>query len=581
MNTEIGIKVENGKIIVCESDAFEENTLKTCEEVDLFINNQKAKLGVKYPVKAEDKIYYKSCVIEPKRNIDLIISKDRLEAKIVITYSNGYTYKLINKPALKHLVLKTEKIEIPCEDKYTVNDIEVLLNSNRICCGIDYDNITRSLEGTDQNGILVAKGIKCIDDIPSRLDILIDTEIKRVENSGKNNIDYRNRLVMPSVNQGDIVAKILPRIDGCDGINIFGKQLKKKSIKDLKDFIGEGCKLINDEVIAERSGRPMFKAKKLVINETLELKTVDIKTGNINFAGNVTVSSRIESGSNIRCGGYFEANGPIDSAKIICNGNSEVRAAIVNSVLLTGAYDIEKIEYLNILKEFNSILECLITTIKTIHEKIPEKPIGQIFKFLLEQRYKKLNVLGIQIVSHNIKTGIVDSDLLEFLRTRLINFGALNIYSFSEIIDFQSIVLNQIDDLNTETMIILNSVINYSQKAVIKATGDIIIKGMGSYQSIIQAFGNITFENENSICRGGSILSEYGNLTFGTIGSLGCIKTTAICKKDDAIICAQIAYAGTIFIIDNKRIVLENHIKNLKVYLNEDMDIIFSGDILM
>ena len=63
--------------------------------------------------------------------------------------------------------------------------------------------------------------------------------------------------------------------------------------------VREGCKVENDKVIATIEGRPNVKNGIFSVNRVLETKhDVDIKTGNIDFIGDVVISGSVKDGMN-------------------------------------------------------------------------------------------------------------------------------------------------------------------------------------------------------------------------------------------------------------------------------------------
>ena len=72
--------------------------------------------------------------------------------------------------------------------------------------------------------------IKCVDDIPKKLELCINTEATKINDDDSKVINYRNRVILPNVEAGEVIAKIIERVDGNNGEDIYGKILKKKSI---------------------------------------------------------------------------------------------------------------------------------------------------------------------------------------------------------------------------------------------------------------------------------------------------------------------------------------------------------------
>lgn len=565
-----GAKVENGKIIVNDNNADENITIKTCEGINLFINGVMVPYGLKYRITSSDEIKYEPQVIEPTRKMQLEISEDKMEARLTVIYKKGYTFRLVDKPWLKNLALRAEKIKSEEYKQYRVDEVKELLSKEKIKFGINISKIFQAILGTGEEGIIVAQGIKCVNDKPKRLELCINTEERKIKDDNKTTLNYRNRVILPNVEEGQVIAKVVQRIEGNNGEDIYGKVLKKKSIKDPKLLVGEGCEIRDDVVIAQYSGRPVFKSNILTISKTLTLNTVNIKTGDVNFSGNVIVNGKVESGSNIKCGGFLQINGTIDNSKIVSNGDSTYKSAILNSVILTGAYDVEKTTYLNILKEFLKNIKSLLDVAENLYDKATGKSIGEIIEFLIEQRYKEINKLGVQILAHNIKLGITDSSVLDFIRTKLLNMGAVNIKSINQFILFKEEIENIIDDLSTDAVIKLDCTLSYIQKCAVKATGNVFIKGMGSYQSQIYALESVIYEDKDAICRGGTIQAVNGDIKLGTVGSMGGIKTEINCNNTKGVIEVEVAYAGTLFIIGRMKYLVKDNIRHVKVYLDED-----------
>ena len=94
MTEQIGIKIENGSIVVNDAMCEETVTIKTCNNINLYVNDNEVPYGVNYPITSLDKIKYTSYTEQPSKSMKLIVSEDKLEARLIITYKNGLTYKL-------------------------------------------------------------------------------------------------------------------------------------------------------------------------------------------------------------------------------------------------------------------------------------------------------------------------------------------------------------------------------------------------------------------------------------------------------------------------------------------------------
>ncbi|WP_243145962.1 Jag N-terminal domain-containing protein [Clostridium chromiireducens] len=119
-SVENGAKVESGKIIVTDND-LGEITIKSCDNIKLYINGELCNEKRAYKVTQFDKISYKGVKTEASKNVKITISKDKMEAYICIEYIPEYIYKLKDKPNLMNLALKAMKIQGDLPVKYKRN----------------------------------------------------------------------------------------------------------------------------------------------------------------------------------------------------------------------------------------------------------------------------------------------------------------------------------------------------------------------------------------------------------------------------------------------------------------------------
>ena len=574
MTEHIGIKVENNKIIVNDAIGEETVTIKTCSNINLFVNDNEVPHGVKYPVTSLDKIKYTSYTEEPSKSMKLIVSEDKLEARLIINYKKGLTYKLLDSPICRDLSLAEEKVETECSEKYSIIDIKNYLSEQGIVFGIQINKILMCINGTDEKGIVVASGVKCIDDIPKRLKMIVDTKAKKLNNEDSEFVDYRNMMQMPNVESGQTIAVVEDRIEGNDGCDVYGSKLKKKTIKDPQNLVGRGCRIDGRNVIALQPGRPIFKSNSLIIQSVINVDAVNIQTGNINFAGDVNVRGRVSEGSQIRCCA-LDVLDAVDRSKIIANGNITIHSVVLNSVILAAEYNIERAEYLKVLREIDKDIDVIISEAQILLERTEgHKSIGTIVQFLIEQRHKSLTKKCMTVITYNIKNGITDSEGLEFIRTKVLNMGAVNIVDIDEIKRFHKVIKDNIEEISREKELKVDCAVEYAQGSNIKATGNITVTGSGCYQTNIYAGGNITFNNEAAICRGGILQSREGNIKLSQVGSEASIKTVIECCNEKAVIEAKEAFANTTFVIGNRRTVLKDNCRNVKLFVDHDEDTI-------
>ncbi|AGX43199.1 DUF342 domain-containing protein [Clostridium saccharobutylicum] len=577
MQTVVGAKVENGKIIVCKKPSDNDSetvTIKSCDGIELLINGQPCDNKTLYTITELDKIEYISKKTEAIRNFNIETSEDKMKCYVIVEYIPEYTYELVDKSIHRNLALKTKRVEGNYPNKYTISEAKEILKKNNIIEGIIYRNLIEACSSLKCENMLIATGIPAVDDKPTEIKILFDLEEKKVLNElSEDKIDYKNLYSIANIEAGQLLAEIIPSEIGKDGKNICGEILKRKSIKDKPIKIGEGCKIDNDKIIATKTGRPCCKKGIVSVNSVYSIDNVDLKSGNIRFSGNVDISECISEGMEVKAGNAVNVVKNIDSAKVVASGEINVKGNVINSTLFTGQIDMEKKLYLDNLKEYNSILEQIIHTVNEVLESNNNfKKIGEIVKILIEKRFKTIPKLSLNIITHSICEDDGNIELVNFIRNKMMALNVLKIKSLEELSQLKELLENEIDFFSDGIIVPADIKIGYCQDCVIKSTGNIIIDGKGEYVSTLTALENIEFTQKDSVARGG-IISAGKNIKLGIVGSPAGVVTRLEVAKT-GIITANIAYINTVFCFDKKSRILDVSGKDIKAYMKEDGEII-------
>lgn len=567
-----GIEAEDQKInIFGDIEDDHKFTIKTPQNGSIYINGNLCEKNNRYSVSKVDEIKYEPEITEPKRNISISVSDDRMEAYVKVEYLCGYIYKLVDCKTDNHLALRTEKCVNGQSNFYTSDEIIKYLKDNKIVFGIIDENIKECCTKSIEN-ILIAKGVAKMDDIPVRLEYTFDVNEndELIAPSIKNTngrIDYKNLHSIANVEKDDVLAKIKERIEGHNGKDVYGNIIKKKTIKNRPVKVGEGCEIRDDTVVATRKGRRSVKNDVLTVNNMYTVNEVNMKTGNINFVGDIQIYGNVTEGMQVKSGNTTTIGKNVESATIVSEGDIVINGSVLNSIVLAGAYDMDKKNYINTLKEYKNIIDNMTDAARKLVECSKDKNVGRVVKLLIEKRYKNIPRLSLSIVTYNIHEGIVDSELMNIIRNKIVGINALKIRRIGELSELSILLQNEID-FNDDVVIKLNTKIGYAQNSTIKSTGDIIVTGTGQFVSKLIAFNDIKFTMKDAVCRGG-VISAGGNIELKTVGSSAGVMTKIEVSKN-SIITADIAYPNTIFCFDGKSERLDEPSRDVKVYLSDE-----------
>lgn len=574
-----GIRVENGKIIVNENPLKDENiTIRPCEGIILRINGMVCE-NDNYRVTESDKIEYETSKSESSRNATLSVSDDRMEASINIKYIPEYEYTLKDTNTYKNLSLRLKRKTGKYPPKYTVMDIKEILKKAKITSGIIEENIIDACDGTFNENVLIAKGQKIIEDIPSQAKIFFDTEKKNlVSDDSMEKVDYRNVYSITGVEEGQVLAEILPGKEGKDGFDIYGKVLKRNKLRNNSIRAGKGCKLVGNKIISTRKGRPSSKNKVLSVNNIYEIKDVDINNGNINFVGDVQINGSVLDGMEVKAGNSITVQHNVEGAKLIASGEINIYGNAINATILAGAYDIDKKRYMEMLELYEENFNNLINGLEKLMIAEPRRRVGELVSLLIDNRYKEIPKLSLNIITYNINQGIQSSELLDGIRNKILGLNSSNIKSIDELYEIKDIIENEIGFFNDNMIIPLNSNIGYCQNSIVKATGNIVITGKGQYISKFTALKDIEFLRDKAVARGGSLCAG-GNIKLKTVGSNGGV-ITRLEVPESGIITADIAYQNTIFCFGKRHKMLDVASRNVKAYMKKDGEIVIEKFVL-
>ncbi|NRT73743.1 flagellar assembly protein A [Clostridium beijerinckii] len=577
---EFGAKIENGKIIITESNNKDEIiTIKTCPGVILIINGQKCD-GIT-PVTSRDKIEYKFEENEPTRNINISITDDKMEAYVDIKSIPAHIYELVDQEYQKNLTIKKKNFDDKYPPKYTVKELKELLKSN----GIKYGIIEKELETIcNEHNIekkIVAKGVPAVDDIPDEIQVLFhDSEELIHYKDSEEKVDYRNRFQIANVKVGDVIGRIVPGKLGSDGQDVFGTAVKRKTFKKTGVRLGEGCKLENNDIIAMSEGKPAYKANTFVVNKLYKVDQVDLKSGNIDFVGNVEVVGNVLEGMEVKAGNELHVGKNVESAILRSSGEIFIGGNILNSTVTAGCENVEKKQYLESLKSLAHIIYDLVDSTVQVkeHNLLGSKKDGEIIKILIENKFKSLPKICRNILNYNMSEGIQHSDVTTFIINKLLGLGPLKINNINEFDIFKELLDEEICEIEDLMVIPTNVHLAYAQGSTIEASGSIFITGKGQYTCNIIALENIEFTSEKAVCRGGT-LSAGSEIKLKTVGSAAGVSTVLKVSKKGRIT-ADIAYNNTIFCFGEKQIMLEVSSKNVEAYIDKTGEITIDKFIL-
>ena len=568
MGNDAGAKVVNGEIIVVDGSNEECITIKSSKNVNLFINNSKCEIYKVYEVTSSDKITYNCEKTKSDKKVNVIISEDKMKAYITVEYTPEIEYKLKDRESFINLAISTEIVYQKEPEHFTILELKKVLKENGVIYGIKEEELKLASEGSMQE-VLIAEGKKIVKDIPSEVKLFFTpTQMIFPEPDSNEQVDYKNLFRISNVNSGDRIAEIIPEIIGEDGINIFGKVVKREYIRKMPINISNGCKIEDNNIIATIDGKAHIANRNVSVNPVYTVESVNMNTCNIKFCGDIEVYNSVDDNMSVNAGGSLDVSQNINTSSVVTGGEITILGNAINSKILSGQIDIRKKEYSDVLVEFKNIVLKIIDSINELNLNSIKFETNDFIRTLTEKKFGDFQKLALNIVSLNIKNKTKRNKLVDFIKDKVLGYNILEMNSINDLFTLINILENEIDYYDKNIIVPLDIRIGYCQDCNIKSTGNIIIGGRGEYISKLTAMKDILFTKSNSVARGG-ILSAGGNISAGIVGSKAHIPTTLIVPKYGRI-SAAIAFTNTIFCFGKTKMILEETCENINAHFNEE-----------
>ncbi|MCH1623758.1 FapA family protein [Fredinandcohnia quinoae] len=241
-------------------------------------------------------------------DFDLNISKDRLTVYI----------NLINE----------DKPEIVSE-----SEINELLSSYGVTFGIKKDVIQQIASNLSVTSypLLIAEGQPPVKGQNGYLKLEVNVEGTK-ESLTEEVFNLRDIIKIPSVTKGQLVATIFSNTPGVPGKDVHGNEIQAIDGKPYRYRIGKNTIETNSRIYATLDGQVSFLNNNISVQPLFEVQgDLDLKTGNIDFIGNVTIRGNVPSGYTIKAGGDVSIYGLVEAAEIIAGGSIFISGGIVGS----------------------------------------------------------------------------------------------------------------------------------------------------------------------------------------------------------------------------------------------------------
>ncbi|MET3683603.1 uncharacterized protein (DUF342 family) [Alkalibacillus flavidus] len=538
--------VKNGTFYIKDHLEFYPMIDANAEGVTVYKNGKQIKDTT--IVSSSDEITFELEKYETSMDWSIDVTPDAIQAICKVKPSVITEYQLLDQADNRFLEIKTEKVDSRA-NFLEPEDIVNRLHELKISHGLDHAEIVKASESLEEAEFVVAKGKAPEPGESGYLDFKID--IHGQEGKPKLNedgtVDFRETKSIPSVSQGDIIAKIHPPIPGISGKNVYGDVTPPPNAHEAVVKAGKGIDIVGNQVVALDSGKPQVQTRGLLyqiqVLPTLVHRTdVSIETGNIHFTCDVEIWGSVQEEMTVKAAGDATISGHVDHGKITAGNSIYVKKNTINSHLSAGEGNLVISELSYTIEELSIELKQMLMAVRQLlkakafkSSDLDSQGIYSLLNILLDKKFKdipmKIKTYRGKVHEHR---EILDEewlDLAEQLKTLVRPVPNRLITSPEEI----ETIIEDVDRLyqiscnppEPNSEIVIANVMN----STVYCSGDISIIGDGSYHTDIHAGGKLEI---GGIVRGGDIYAQLG-IYVGEIGSKGGMKTYLTVPADQTI----------------------------------------------
>ena len=342
-------------------------------------------------------------------------------------------------------------------EKYEIADVIKEVEAAGIRFGFHRQKVEQMLENKIYNSEWkIAEGIKAVDGIDGFYDFKFNTNLDRKPKTKEDGtVDYWSVQAIEVVKEGQVIAVYHDPVEGSNGMTVKGKMLPGKKGRPQPALTGRGFERSKDNhtYISSIDGKIDLQKTRIMISPVYEVQgDVGLKTGNIDFRGDVVIHGNVPAGAVVKATGSITIDGTVESSIIIANKDVIIRGGMLGGgkgvITTKGSLNVKFIEHAEVKAEgpvtTDSAIDCRIVSNDRVIMQGKRASIigGVVYAAKGVEAYNFGNNYGVKT---EIYTGVNKE-----IKQQLISFEK-NIMEAEDMINKINAGIKQIDDVAAET----------------------------------------------------------------------------------------------------------------------------------
>ncbi len=452
------------------------------------------------------------------------LSPDRcsLELRIIVKQA-GQEFVLTDQPPSPHLTLSLSSQSLPLKDfeQTLCQDILQAIQNSGILKGIQAEGIRQAIKQVGE-WALVAKTPQPIHG-ENRLDFLFELPRPEADKA----LGFRIRWpFLETCLADEIILQRFFRPPGRPGYTVYGDLLKSEPAAEPALSATDNSVEISEfgEVFAKRAGLPIFDGERIRIAPLEQLSLEQNQAGLIHDSDHsISIEKNLSDQSRLWAKGFIEIQGNVNQSEIHSTESLIIHGSCIGSNLTAGGDSAARMRLLAPVTQLKQNMEALLSMYQDLESRVPFSqlpPSKDIFMRLLKTQFPNLiqETEHLRLLNKSLKQlHPRRTMLLKIVLSHFMNLSErpLNLKIFKDWLDKISAFRAE---LEPDATIGGDVYLGYAQKTNLVAKGSIFVLGEGSYNSDLQAGGDILFCGKPGYCREGT-LQARGRIVAGELGS--------------------------------------------------------------
>ena len=212
-------------------------------------------------------------------------------------------------------------------------DIEAFLRGKGVRFGVQDDVIEAFLEHHIYNTPLVlAEGKQPVHGRDARIEYYFNTNPSlKPKHNEDGSVDYHALNTICAVEKGDKLATLYPMDQGEPGMDVFGKAIPPRTVKNRVLEYGRNITVSEDglNLYSDVTGHVSLTDGKVFVSDVYEVPAdVDTTTGDIDYAGRVHIRGNVRGGFTVIAKDDIVVEGSVEDAMLQAGGDIIVKCGI-------------------------------------------------------------------------------------------------------------------------------------------------------------------------------------------------------------------------------------------------------------